>query len=230
MIMSFWKPSQLAILILFSILSVVPVKAETIVNFIDPDLWGQPDEVIGLGGGLVEDFEDTALAPGLFIEISDTDGNFTGAGSSTLPNLCDPVNGDPHGDSFNTGVWDGSHVLVNTEFNEIINYGSQDWRPVAFYVPEGTSWIAIASQQVTINHFLYVNDERMDRLETLGFQLSTGPNGVMIVRSGNPNTLIHSVSFGGRGDAFTVDHVVFAPPGSLSTQAATLSSIKALFR
>lgn len=228
--MNFWNPSQLAVLILFSLLSVSTVQAETMVDFISPAFWGQPDEDIGLGGGIVEDFEDHTLAPGLFIEISDADGNFTGAGSNTLPNLCDPVNGDPHGDSFNTGVWDGSHVLVNTEFNEIINYGSQDWRPVAFYVPEGTSWIAIASQQVTINHFLYVNGERMDRLETLGFQLSTGPNGVMIVRSDNPENLIHSVSFGGRGDAFTVDHVVIAPPGSLPSQTVTMGSIKALFQ
>ena len=212
--------------------AIFPVSssATITVDFIPASQWGQSDESIGLAGGVVEDFEDTSLAPGLFFEISDAAGNLTGTGTATLPNIFDPVNGDPFGDSFVTGVWDGSHCLVNTESNQSIYYGSQDWRPVGFYVPEGTVWLAIASQQVTINHFLMVNGQSMGRLETLGFTLSTEPNGVMVVRTDDETAPIFSVSFGGRGDAFTIDHVVFAPPGTLPTDSATWDSVKSLFR
>lgn len=200
------------------------------VEFISADQWGMPDEDIGLVGGIVEDFEDTQLADGLFIEIADSEGNLTGTGSTTLPAIFDPVNGDPYGDSFVTGVWDGSHCLVNTSGNQSIYYGSQDWQPVGFYVPEGTAWMAIASQQVTINHVLFVNGQSLGRLESLGFTLSTGPNGVMVIRSTDANEPIVSVSFGGRGDAFTIDHVLFAPAGQVATDLASWGGIKALFR
>jgi hypothetical protein len=193
-------------------------------------MWGMPDEEIGLIGGIVEDFEDTQLADGLLIEIADSEGHLTGTGGATLPAIFDPVNGDPYGDSFVTGVWDGSHCLVNTSGNQSIYYGSQDWQPVGFYVPEGTAWIAIASQQVTINHVLFINGQSMGRLESLGFTLSTGPNGVMVIRSTDANAPIVSVSFGGRGDAFTVDHVVFAPAGQVSTDPVSWDGIKALYR
>ena len=213
----------------FILLWALPAGAFT-VEFISADQWGQPDEAIGLAGGVVEDFEDTQLAEGLLIEIADNEGNLTGTGSPTLPAIFDPVAGDPYGDSFVTGVWDGSHCLVNTAGNQSIYYGSQDWQPVGFYIPEGTAWIAIASQQVTINHVLFVNGQSMGRLESLGFTQSTGPNGVMVIRSESETEPIVSVSFGGRGDAFTVDHVVFAPAGQLATDKLSWGNVKALYR
>jgi hypothetical protein len=207
-----------------------PAPAEITVECVDPSLWGAADEAIGLGGGVVEDFEDTALAPGLAFEISDVDGNFTGVGATTLPGLFDPVDGDPFGDTFAEGVWDGTYVLVNTEFNESIYYGSRDWRPVAFRVPDGTAWIALAGQQITVNHDLWVNDVNVGRLADLGFALGPGRNGVMIVRSDDPEDPVRSVRFGGRGDAFVIDHVVFAAPGSVGAERTSWGGLKALFR
>lgn len=207
-----------------------PAPAAIVVEFVPASLWGLPDQEIGLGGGTVEDFEDHTLAAGLAIEIADAQGQLTGIGSPTLPNLFDPVLGDPYGDSFALSVWDGTRVLVNTPTNQSIDYGAPDWRPVGIYVPGGADWIAVASQQVTINHTLRVNGQAVGRLAGLGFNLNSGRNGVMIVRSDDPTAPVFSLSFGGGGDAFCIDHVVFQPTGSLAAQPASWDGVKALYR
>jgi hypothetical protein len=219
--------TALAVLIL---LAAVPAQAVITVEFISPDRWGESDVDLGLDGGVVENFEDTALAQGLLLEISDASGNFTGTGSNALPNIFDPVNGDPFGNSFVTGVWDGSSVLVNTVDNQSQYYGSSDWRPFMFTVPAGTAWFALAAQQVSISHGLIVNGVSLGRLGALGFPVGPERNGMMIIRSDDPLQPIISVSFGGRGDAFVLDHVVFAPPGAVPVEAGTWGGLKALYR
>lgn len=205
-------------------------SAAIIVEFVPAAQWGLPDDQIGLGGGIVENFEDHTLAAGLAIEIANAQGQLSGTGATTLPNLFDPVQGDPFGDSFAQSVWDGTRVLVNTATNQSINYGSLDWRPVGIYVPGGADWIAVASQQVTVNHALVVNGQVLGRLAGLGFSLNSGRNGVMIVRSDDPSAPVFSLSFGGGGDAFCIDHVVFKPTGSVAAQPAAWDAVKALYR
>lgn len=211
-------------------LSAPSALADITVRFVGPELWGADDEALGLGGGVVEDFEDLPLAPGLEIEIADAAGQFTGEGWTTLPAVFDPVNGDPYGDAFATGVWDGQHVLVNTAGNQAIDYGSPDWRPVALRVPGGAAWIAVASQQVTVNHVLVVNDQPLGRLAALGFNLGADRNGLLVVASDDPGQPVFSVRFGGGGDAFVLDHVVFAPVGQVADGARTWGGIKARYR
>lgn len=218
------------ILVMTVLLAALPAQAVITVEFISPDRWGESDVELGLDGGIVEDFENTALASGLLLEIADADGNFTGSGSNSLPNTFNPVNGDPFGDSFVTGVWDGSSVLVNTPDNQSQYYGSSDWRPFMFTVPAGTSWFALATMQVSISHGLIVNGTSLGRLGALGFPLGPIRNGMMIIRSDDPLEPIVSVSFGGRGDAFVLDHVVFAPTGTVAEEAGTWGSLKALYR
>lgn len=217
-------------LVVLGLIMVPTARAEISVRCIDPDQWGKPDEELGLIGGVVENFEDGFLAEGLTYEISDANGNFTGTGSVGLPNTFNPVTGDPYGVSFVTGAWDGTSVLINTVDNQSQDYGSQDWRPVAFYVPEGTAWIALASQQVTISHGLVVNGVGIGRLGALGYAIGPERNGMMVISSDDPAQPITSVSFGGRGDAFVIDHVVFAPPGSVPNESSTWGELKALFR
>jgi len=216
--------------LLISLLTAPWAGAEFLVETVAADQWGQPDDLIGLTGGTVENFEDTLLASGLFFEIAGLRGSLTGTGSNTLPNVFDPVNGDPYGSSFSQGVWDGSRVLVNTVANQSQNYGSQDWRAVAFYVPGGAAWIAVACQQVTVNHTLRVNGLAVGQLSALGLDLGPGRNGVLIVRSDDPADPVTSVSFGGGGDAFVLDHVVFLPSGTVAAEAASWGGIKALYR
>lgn len=206
------------------------VRAEIVVETIDPAQWGTADEQLGLAGGIVEDFEDTQLVTGLQVEIAAADGSFSGTGWTALPNVFDPVSGDPYGDAFAAGVWDGSHVLLNTVDNRSQTYGATDWRPVALYVPGGAQWIALAGQQITVNHMLVVNGVARDRLGNYGLSIGTGPNGLLIVRSTDPYEPIVSVSFGGRGDAFVIDHVVFAPLSAVATEPMGWGGVKALYR
>jgi hypothetical protein len=219
-------------LVVFTVIAlfVGSVTAEIQVTCHPPSLWGAADADLGVAGGLVEDFEDVNLVAGLQVEISDVDGNFTGTGMTILPAVFDPVLGDPFGDSFVEGVWDGSRVLVNTEGNQSIYYGSSDWRPVAFLVPAGTAWIGFSMQQVTGNHELFVNGNPQGRLEALGCAIGAGRNGYLVVSSDDSTEPIMSVSFGRQGDAFTLDHLVFADPDEVSLAALTWGMMKALFR
>ncbi len=222
--------ARLLVTALTVLTAAAPAAADILVEVIGPAQWGADDADLGLAGGIVEDFEDSALANGLQIEISDAAGNFTGTGWTSLPNTFDPINGDPFGDSFELGVWDGTKVLVNTTNNQSQSYGSPDWRPVSLYVPSGTEWIAVATQQVTINHVLFVNGVALSRLGSYGMDISVGRNGLLIVRSTDPEEPIVSVSFGGRGDAFVIDHVVFADTPAVSSSEAAWSRVKALYR
>lgn len=224
------KHQSAALLALLVLLAAPSAWPAITVTFLAPGQWGLPDEDLGLGGGVVEDFEDVILAPGLLYEIADASGSFTGTGSSSLPGLFDPVNGDPFGDAFILGVWDGNSVLVNTVTNQSQYYGAQDWRQVAFHVPEGTAWIALASCQVTGNHTLRVNGQAVGRLVGLGMELGIGRNGVMVVSSDDPADPVVSVSFGGAGDAFVIDHVVFAEPGTVDADGSAWGRLKALYR
>jgi hypothetical protein len=223
-----------AVLLLGGILVVLgaaaPAAAEILVEVVSPAQWGASDSDIGLAGGIVEDFEDLTLAAGLEVEISDAGGNFSCTGWTVLPNVFDPVAGDPFGDSFAQGVWDGSKVLVNTANNQSQTYGSADWRPVALRVPGGADWIAVACQQVTINHVLFVNGIARDRVGNYGLAVGPGRNGVLVVRSTDPTEPVVSISFGGRGDAFVLDHVVFSDTPAVSSRAAAWSGVKALYR
>jgi len=220
--------STLVLLTVLSI-SVDPATGEIQVTCHPPELWGAADADLGLAGGLVEDFENVALVEGLQVEIADASGNFTGSGVTSLPAVFDPVLDDPFGDSFVEGVWDGARVLVNTEGNEAIYYGSSDWRPVAFHVPAGTAWIGFSLQQVSGNHELYVNGTSRGRLETLGCVIGAGRNGYLVVGSDDPAEPVVSVWFGGRGDAFTVDHLVFADPDEVSLTSRSWGAVKSLF-
>ncbi len=178
----------------------------------------------------MEDFEDEILIEGLGVEIADRNGHFTGVGVTELPTVFDPVTSDPFGDAFVASVWDGSHVLVNTAGNESLYYGSSDWRPVAFYLAGGSARIGFSLQQVTGNHVLYVNGAARGRLEALGCSLGAGRNGYLAVSSDDPAEPIVSVAFGGRGDGFTIDHLVIADHHEVSWTPCTWGTIKACYR
>ncbi|MBU2502734.1 hypothetical protein KJ682_15485 [bacterium] len=207
-----------------------PVRGAFDVAHIPAERWGTPDAELGLGPGTVEDFEDVFLAPGLEFLLADPSGAFSGAPATTLPGVFDPVAGDPWGDSFEAGVWDGSRVLVNAPGNQSQYYGSSDWRPVMFLVPGGAAWLGMALQQVTINHELVVNGTSLGRLSALGFPLTPQRNGFLLISSDDPRDPIVSVSLGGRGDAFVVDHLVFGANPAVPATPRAFGSVKALFR
>ena len=76
-----------------------------------------------------------------------------------------------------------------------------------------------------------VNGQNLGRMDSYGFITGPGPNGVLIVRADSPDELVTSISFGGRGDAFTIDHVVFSPgSGEVAVQAASWDAVRAIYR
>ena len=102
--------------------AVSPALAFTVTKFpthVSGNTWGAADASLGVAGYTIEDFEDTQLAAGLQVgrQVGTT---VTQALSSTLHSADvfspanDPqlYNGQPLS-AFQTGVWDGSHVLIN---------------------------------------------------------------------------------------------------------------------
>lgn len=81
-------------------------------------LLGAPDATIGVSGFTIENFEDTALAPGLMISrFGGVVGNFGPTATLPASSVFDPTT-DPNTaagglQAFVSGVWDGSNVLIN---------------------------------------------------------------------------------------------------------------------
>ena len=217
------------LIVLGLLAAAAPVRAQFQVSTVTAEQWGADDAGLGLVGGVVEDFEDYFLAPGLSLQLAEPNGQFTAAPLTVLPALFDPVNGDPFGTAFVEAVWDGSHVLLNIPGNESVYYGSSDYRAVRLNFPAGATWVAVAMQQVTVNQELFVNGQSLGRLTALGVPVVAGRNGLMIVTALDPSTPIVSLNFGGRGDAFCLDHVVFAPAGPVNVAATSWGSLKSSY-
>lgn len=200
------------------------------VTVVPASSWGAPDAELGLGGAVVEDFEDLELAPGLLVELAAVDDTFTGALLDALPATFDPSADDMYGDAFVIGVWDGVRVLFNTPGNATVNYGYMEFRRVRLHVPGGTAWLGLSLQQLTGNEGLIVNGRNLGRVSGLGLAPTPGRNGYLIVGSDDPAEPIVSVAVGGGGDAFVIDHVTFASPGGVPIEAAGWGAVKALFR
>ncbi|MGD9547364.1 MAG: hypothetical protein AB7V45_07390 [Candidatus Krumholzibacteriia bacterium] len=64
----------------------------------------------------------------------------------------------------------------------------------------------------------------------LGFPLTPQRNGFLLISSDDPFEPIVSVSLGGRGDAFVVDHLVFGANPAVPAAPRAFGSVKALFR
>ncbi len=222
--------STLVAVVALGLAAAVPARAAFHVTVVPPEQWGAPDAALGLAGGTVEDFEDVRLAPGLLVELSAPDGTFTGAAAAALPAVFDPVDGDPYGDAFIIGVWDGTHVLVNTPTNQSVDYGTIDFPRVRLHVPGGASRLGFSLQQLTGNQGLEVNGVSLGRVAGLGLTPAPGRNGYLIVSSDDPADPVTSVACGGGGDAFVIDHVAYLPAGSVPVRSATWSAVKALFR
>ncbi len=219
-----------ALALLLPLLLAAAARAEFHVTVVPPESWGAPDADLGVAGGVVEDFEDQDLAPGLLVELSAGGGVFGGAAMDVLPAVFDPLLDDPYGDAFVIGVWDGARVLLNTVGNVAVEYGATDFRRVRLHVPGGTAWIGLSLQQLTGNDGLFVNGLSLGRVSGLGLTPTPGRNGYVIIASDDPAEPITSVAFGGGGDAFVMDHVVFAPAGQVPLEAAGWSALKALYR
>lgn len=190
---------------------------------------------------MIEDFEDTTLAPGLTV----TSVNGLGGGygpTTTLPRTFDPrptsLGGDdafgsafysyPCGSGACSSVWDGSRVLLNTSDNNSMNYGSSPWSDIAFGFAGGAMQVGFSLQQNDSPINVYVNGTYFGTLPAAsgggrnGFYRfditpSTGPGDAWTV----PITTL--VLDGAAGDAWTVDHLAFTSAVPEASSAALLA-------
>jgi len=77
---------------------------------------------------------------------------------------------------------------------------------------------------------LYVNDITSGRLEALDCTLVAGWNGYQVLSSDDSAEPIVRVSFGGRGDGFTIDHLVFAASDEVPLAFRSWGEVKTLHR
>lgn len=204
--------------LLWSLLATSSAFAVTVTGY-QPSQWGQPDAAFLVDGYAVEDFEDAALAPGLQISASAVSSGSYGP-TSTLPATFAPVTGDPNGNAFDVGVWDGTSVLINTGSNQSETYSSPTvWGTVVLHFAAGVDSVGFGIQQMGNSPVVRVNGSTIGALLPLaGLPAGAGRNGFARIDSvpGDPifTLEIDTVS---SGDGWVIDHLVFGtPPFSIS--------------
>ncbi len=238
--------SRLAALAL-STLAVGATQAAGTIALTPASSWGASDGVLGLNAAsVIEDFEDTTLAPGLSVTVSNGAGGY--GPTATLPRTFDPrptsLGGDDaFGNAFYnfcgstacSSIWDGGHVLLNTNNNNSMNYGTAvPWSDVTFNFAGGTKQVGFSLQQNENPINVYVNGAFFG---TLPGASGGGRNGYYrfdITPSTGPGDIwtapITTMTLDGTtGDAWTIDHLAFTAavpePGSWALWAVGLVGI-----
>ncbi|MGD9690800.1 MAG: hypothetical protein AB7K52_14375 [Phycisphaerales bacterium] len=182
--------------------------AQISVTGITPDRWGLSDESFGAGGGVVEDFEDSTLIPGLSILWESAAGDVGPV--TSLPNLFDPGVNDPHGNAFVGAVWDGSRCLVSPRGNQTFPYTqAANWGDVVLQFDPPVHAVAFSIHQAELSPTLRINGVSRGSLFGLaGLAAGSGRIGFVIIESFGPE-LISSLEIDNvGGDGFAIDHLV----------------------
>lgn len=192
--------------------------------------WGASNAALGLApGAQVEDFEDTALIPGLQIQLSNsTNGSYGPTG--TLPRTFNPSTDDAFGGAFVGGNWDGSRVLINTGNNASANYGSTSaWGDVTFLFAGGARQVGFSLDQMQHDATITLNGSTSFLISSMagGFNFSGGRNNYVLIEVTGASAPITSLKIDGSiFDAWVVDHLAVTPavpePQSLALLAGGL--------
>lgn len=175
-----------------------------------PGTWPMSDAALGIAGLDIETFEDVSLVPGLKVEIqTPTTGNFGPA--CLLPNVFQPILNDPNGTAFNTGIWDGSAVLVNTVDNLSHGYTAVgEWGDVTLHFSPPQTKVGFSVQQMALNAPVSINGLPQGNLLALaGLSLGTGRNGYIVIAATAGDTISSVTIDNGPGDGWVMDHLAF---------------------
>jgi hypothetical protein len=186
-------------------------RADVSVTGISSAAWGTNDWALAVAGFIIEDFEDTDLAPHLRV------GWETPAGSPapglTLPAGFAPAE-DAFGTAFTRGVWDGERVLLNTADNQSHPYGEpQHWGAVVlqFTVPMRSVAFSLARVEGAAVH-LVVNGANLGPLaEVGGLTPSHGRLGYLKLDATGADAIETVKLVSDDGEGFAVDHLAYAP-------------------
>lgn len=191
--------------------AVVGASAQYSVTGFTASMWQASDDLIGVAGYAIEDFEDAMLSDGLQISVVALDGSY--GPSSTLPNVFHPLTDDPFGDVFDPGVWDGTAELLNTYTNLTSVYTFQDhWNSiVTLHFAEGVSSVGFSLSQMQLAATLEIDGQSVGTLPGLaGFAFSDGRQGY--IRIDGCNTTMYEVRIiSQNADGWAIDHLAYRP-------------------
>lgn len=219
-------------------IAATPARAGFTITYFGPSAWGTTDAALGVSGYTIENFEDTALAPGLLVaRLNGGVGNF--AATNTLPatSVFDPTT-DPAAviQAFLRGVWDGSNVLINNPgpgFSASPAAWYSDgshWADLELTFPAQTVSVGFSLQQMEQSgNRLFVNGATLlvpdltSALATLGTDIELYSGGSFISRNGYiridatgtdtiQTVLIDNGTSGPFGDGLAIDHLAFQVP------------------
>jgi len=197
---------------------VLPANAGITVTGFGPASWGAPDTTLGIAGYVIEDFEDTNLAPHLTIGWETQAANR--APSTTLPALFDPAN-DPFGTAFLTpasGRWDGSCGLINTHDNQSHDYWDvAHWGDVVLHFDPGMKSVGFSLMQVDQEVRLIINNTDLGGLTALaGLAINGSRIGYVRLDATGTDTISSIRLANGRSgfnDGFVLDHLAYSTTG-----------------
>lgn len=182
-----------------------------------PGSWGVSDATLGVAGFTIENFEDTALAAGLQVQLS---GGVSGGfgPSPTLPATFTPGSDDPNAlQAFVPGVWDGTKVLINRNLPIPVGYLDFNWGDVTFAFTGGATSVGFSVEQIDLSAPLLINGVVVGDLQALlgtstvtipGVGSFFGRNGYIRIDAG-VGELINSVTIENTANSLTGDGIAF---------------------
>ncbi len=173
--------------------------------------WGSSSGSVGLASATLEDFEDTALAPGLSILWYAPAGNIGPV--TSLPQTFACATGDPFGTAFSSGAWDGTHGLVSARGNQTYSYSaSQNWGDVELQFATPQKAVGFSLQQADAEVSLVINGVAVGGLASLtGASMNGGRIAYFVVTAGGSDSISTLKLDNTAGDGFVIDMLLFSP-------------------
>lgn len=217
--------------------AATPAGAAIVFTTFSHTQWGASDATLGVSGYTIENFEDTALAPGLYVARPlGTAGTFTATNTLPATSVFNPtLDPAPVVKAFLQGVWDGANVIVNHPGPAVSGgsnwyFDSTNFRDLEFTFDPGTISVGFSLQQLEQHgNRLLVNGTEIisDLFTAMGNGTDSSQafpfasrNGYIRIDATGGDTISSIRLANNLGDGFAIDHLAFntvaAPePGAL---------------
>lgn len=223
--------ASLTTLVAAAVVAPRAALAFTVTSF-GPERWQAADGELGFRvGAIVEDFEDTTLAPGIAYLVTGTT-PVMGSGRAFVPAL--PATFDPAGDQFGSvfapAAWDGTRVVIGTYDNQSHAYTDRaSWGKLAFSFAGGAARVGFSIEQMQRASTLMVNGVAVGAIGTVAgttsIALGSGRNGYLVVAAGLGERIYEvALDNGGNGDGWGLDHLLYEPAASPAVAATLFAS------
>lgn len=204
-------------LLLLLVAFVVATARGVTVTAFDPNTWPRTDAAIGVSGFTIEDFEDTTLVSGLQVQLSGGSNDF--GPTSTLPKTWDPNSNadDPNGAKvLATGIWDGTHVLMNRRTAVPGGYVDGEWADTTFSVSGGASSIGFSVQNLESPNTMMtvltnLGTTSVNLSNVANFTVGGARNGYLRIDAAAGEVIVAVKIDNLGGDGFAFDHLAFSP-------------------